>query len=86
MLRIAGRDFAAALADPATVTDGALRELWASRSKGWVSEAELAEINALLARLLGLLHQPRDAGRDRLVALTWVLSPLVAKPARRGPA
>ena len=86
MLRIAGRDFTAALADPDTVTAGELRELWASRSKGWVGPKELAEINALLARLLEVLHRPRRDDSDRLVALTWTLSPLVAKPKRRPPA
>ena len=47
VLRIAGRDFAHALADPDAVVEGDLRELWASRSKGWVGRAELAEINRL---------------------------------------
>lgn len=84
VLRVAGRDFARAIGDSATVVEGAQRELWAARGKGWVGTGELAEINRLLARLMDLLQQPRSARRDRLVALTWVLAPLESKPARRG--
>jgi len=83
VLRIAGRDFAHALSDPDAVVEGELRELWASRSKGWVGRAELAEINRLLLRLMKLLHRPRAANRDRLLALSWIVAPLDAKPARR---
>ncbi|HNR92085.1 MAG TPA: helix-turn-helix domain-containing protein [Dokdonella sp.] len=76
LLRIAGRDFAAAIARRDVVVDGALRELWASRLKGWVGDAELAEINRLLERLAALLHGRRSARRHRLVSLAWVLAPL----------
>ena len=74
-----------ALADADSVAEGPLRELWAARNKGWVGESELAEINRLLFRLNDLLHRPRSAKRGRLVALTWVLAPVDAKPARRAP-
>ena len=84
VLRVAGRDFERAIADPATVVEGTQRELWAARGKGWVGTGELAEINRLLARLMDLLQQPRSAKRDRLVALTWLLAPLEPRPARRG--
>ncbi|HEU4665803.1 MAG TPA: winged helix-turn-helix domain-containing protein, partial [Dokdonella sp.] len=43
VLRVAGRDFARALADPDTVVEGPRRELWAARGKGWVDATELAE-------------------------------------------
>jgi len=85
VLRVAGRDFSRALADADSVAEGPLRELWAARNKGWVGESELAEINRLLFRLNDLLHRPRSAKRSRLVALTWVLAPVDAKPARRAP-
>jgi len=84
VLRVAGRDFARALADPATVVEGPRRELWAARGKGWVDAAELAEINRLLARLMELVQKPAtERPRGRLVALSWVLAPVEAKPARR---
>jgi len=82
MLRIAKRDFDAALRDPGVVTDGPRRVLWAARVKGWVGDAELVEINRLIARLAVLVSPERTPGRDRLVALAWVLAPLGAKPPR----
>lgn len=83
VLRVAGRDFSRAIADPKSVVEGPLRELWAARNKGWVGDAELVEINRLLVRIGDLLQRPRSASRDRLVALSWVLAPIDAKPARR---
>ena len=85
VLRVAGRDFSRAIADADTNVEGPLRELWASRGKGWVGSAELAEINRLLLRLMTLLQRPRAANRDRLIALSWILAPVDAKPARRTP-
>ncbi len=61
MMRIAARDFSAALKRTDVATEGAEREVWASRSKGWVDQRDLAEINRLLARALQLLHKPRSA-------------------------
>lgn len=84
MLQIARRDFHAALEDPGVVVEGEMRELWAARSKGWVDDRELAEINRLLARLSDLLHRPRRAGRDRLASLCFVLAPVKPRPKRRG--
>jgi DNA-binding transcriptional ArsR family regulator len=86
MSRVAERDFARALADPASVVEGPRRELWAARGKGWVGSDELTEINRLLARLMELLLQPRSADKDKMIALSWVLAPVDAKPARRAAA
>ena len=83
VLRVAGRDFKRAIADPDAVAEGALRELWAARNKGWVGDIELAEINRLLVRIIALLHRPRTTVRDRLLALSWIVAPVDAKPARR---
>jgi DNA-binding transcriptional ArsR family regulator len=83
VLRVAGRDFKRAIADPQAIAEGPLRELWAARNKGWVGDAELAEINRMLIRINTLLHRPRSSRRDRLVALSWILAPVDAKPARR---
>ena len=83
VLRVAGRDFSRALADPSSIVEGPLRELWAARNKGWVGDVELAEINRLLMRINMLLHRPRTTTRNRLVALSWIVAPVDAKPARR---
>jgi len=68
------------LSSPVT---GTSRELWASRNKGWLSPDDVAEVNALLARLGEITSQPRGVGRDQLASLAFVLAPLNAKPKRR---
>jgi hypothetical protein len=83
LLRTAERDFGRALRSGTAQGEGTLRDLWASRLKGWVGDAELREINRLLVRLGELLQQPREAQRDRLVTLAWMLAPIDSKPVRR---
>ncbi|WP_452657150.1 winged helix-turn-helix domain-containing protein [Sphingomonas aurantiaca] len=83
LLQIAGRDFDNALEDGDAVVAGTGRELWASRNKGWLSPADVAEVNALLARLGEITSQPKGAGRDRLASFAFVLAPLNVRPKRR---
>lgn len=83
LLQIAGRDFDNALEGGDAIVVGTGRELWASRNKGWLSPADVAEINALLARLGELTSQPKAIGRDRLASLAFVLAPLDVRPKRR---
>lgn len=80
MLRSAHRDFTAASKDPGCVVAGPRRELWAGRSKGWLSGAELERCNALLAELTALLSAVRTPERDRLVALQFLLAPARQRP------
>jgi hypothetical protein len=84
LLRTAERDFGKALRSGSASGDGPLRDLWASRLKGWVADEDLREINRLLGRLSELLQQPRDVRRDHLVTLAWMLAPIDSKPLRRG--
>jgi hypothetical protein len=83
LLRTAERDFGKALRSGSAIGEGALRDLWASRLKGWVGDEDLREINRLLVRLSELLQQPRDGRRARLVTLAWMLAPIDEKPLRR---
>jgi len=84
MLKVAQEDFDAALDMPDVVASGESRQLWAARSKAWLSEDELAEANALLGRLCTLMSQPRTAERTQLLSCAFVLAPHVALPKRRG--
>lgn len=83
LLRTAERDFARALLSGRAKGEGAQRDLWASRLKGWVDADDLAEVNRLLVRLSELLLQPRTPDRDHLISLAWMLSPIDGKPLRR---
>jgi DNA-binding transcriptional ArsR family regulator len=81
--RVSERDFARALAAEATVAEGPARELWAARGKGWVNETDLVEINQLLRKVMDVLHRPRTPDKERLIAVSFMLAPVNAKPARR---
>ena len=69
------RSFMRAYGPDANVT-GLDRNLWASRSKGWLSSRELREVNRHLQALTRLLHHASDAaGGDRQpMELTFILS------------
>lgn len=84
MLRIARRDFAAAIRREETVAEGPGRTLWASRTKGWVGAAELEAVNALLERLIELLQRGPSSTRRQLLAVTWAIAPVMARAPRRG--
>ncbi len=83
LLQIADRDFQAALGRSDTVVAGPARTLWASRNKGWLTAADVAEVNALLACLGELTSQPKADGREQLLSLAFVLSPTEARSKRR---
>jgi DNA-binding transcriptional ArsR family regulator len=85
LLQIADRDFEAALGRSDTVVAGPARTLWASRNKGWLTAADVVEVNALLVRLGELTSQPKADGREQLVSLAFVLAPTEARAKRRGP-
>lgn len=89
LLQIAERDFQAALERPDTlphtIVAGPARTLWASRNKGWLTAADVVEVNALLARLGELTSQPKAEGREQLVSLAFVLAPTEARAKRRTP-
>jgi DNA-binding transcriptional ArsR family regulator len=86
MLRTAQRDFERGLGEPARVLDGPRRELWAARANGWLSDAELAELNRLLRSVNALLARGPGPGRRRMASITFVLAPVAARPPRRAAA
>jgi DNA-binding transcriptional ArsR family regulator len=83
LLKVAQRDFESGLRTAGVVMQGERRQLWAARNKGWVSAAELEEVNRLLERLCELTSRPQEPGRDMLMSLAFVLSPCARRPKRR---
>jgi len=84
LLKVAEHDFKRALEMPGVVVSGERRQLWAARNKGWVGRAELQEVNRLLEKLCDLTSRARGPGRDSLVSLAFVFSPLARRSKRRG--
>jgi DNA-binding transcriptional ArsR family regulator len=83
LLQVAERDFTRALGMPVVVVKGQHRQLWAARNKGWVSPANLDEVNRLLERLCELTSRARRPGRDLLISLAFVLAPMARQSKRR---
>ncbi len=83
LAQVAEEDFGAALELDGVVLEGATRQLWAARNKGWLSQDELARANRLLEELCGLMSQPRTPERDQLLSFAFVLAPMAVQAKRR---
>ena len=74
MLRLGIRDFKKGAASPNVRAHGPQRELWAARTTGWLSPAELAEANQRI-RALNTVAGKRSP-KGKLYAITILLTPL----------
>lgn len=79
-LRLAARELERALQDPNAVLDGPRRTAHAGRDKGWLSAAELREVNELLDRLHTIFDKARHGPRKRLFSLALALSHCQPRP------
>jgi predicted ArsR family transcriptional regulator len=79
MLRDASRAFAKAMKHN-PVVDGRRRDLWVGRRTGWLTQAELEQLNDLLHQITKLMEIARPRRRrTKLYALTFALSPFGTK-------
>jgi DNA-binding transcriptional ArsR family regulator len=79
MLRDASRTFAKAMTRT-PVVKGPRRNLWVGRRTGWLTQAQLEQLNDRLVEIVKLMESgvPRR-GRTKLYALTFALSPFGTK-------
>lgn len=77
MVSSAARSFTRGYKPEIAVVAGAERNLWASRSKRWLSARELREVNKHLRILVALLNRNSGATarKGQLMELTFVLAP-----------
>lgn len=75
-VRLGARDFARASERGDACVTGPHRELWGGRAKGWVDEAGLEELNALIERASAILHAGRPGKGRRAVSFTFILAPV----------
>lgn len=83
LLQIAASDFYAAIDRPGVAINGPQREVWTSRIKGWLSDADIAEVNRLIERLSAILSQTKADDRHHLMSFAFTLAPLKPRPKRR---
>jgi DNA-binding transcriptional ArsR family regulator len=75
MLRLTSRDFEDAYQSKETVVEGEQRELWATRTTGWLTAKQVAEVNHHIAALIRTTAAS-SPNKGRLFAITTVLAPL----------
>jgi DNA-binding transcriptional ArsR family regulator len=76
ILRLTAREATAALEDPATRFDGALREMIGIRGKARLTAAQLRRANKLIDQLVALLMEAKEGSpATPLYAVTLVLTP-----------
>jgi DNA-binding transcriptional ArsR family regulator len=84
MLRLGIRDFTGALKAGNAVVSGRYRELWALRKTGWLSLAEIGNVNRSISKLTGQFSAHGRGGR--LYAITILITPLDHRNKRGKPA
>ena len=82
-LRLADRDFTAALQEGRAVFQGAKRNAAGGRVTGWLEADELAELHEHLDRIKELMERSKRTRKGKLYAITFLTNPLPAQPARR---
>lgn len=88
MLRSAERHFGTALEGEGVEVqvEGPSRNLWISRVRGRLTDAELREVNEIIRRLHAIFHRSlgrREAGEARMHEVSVVLCPLPEQPVDR---
>lgn len=82
-LRLADRDFGAALREGRAVLNGARRNTAGGRVTGWLEADELEELHEHLDRIKQLMERSKRTRKGKLYAVTFLTNPLPARPARR---
>jgi DNA-binding transcriptional ArsR family regulator len=77
MLRLGIRDYRKAANDPSVTVTGDHRDLLALRTTGWLTEPQVAQVNALIQRLIHDVSRPNQPGR--LYGLTLLFTPLTRR-------
>jgi predicted ArsR family transcriptional regulator len=75
MMRSATRRFKQAAFDPSVRTTGPARELWAGRTRGWLTKKGLEEVNQTINRLIDVVSAKAEPEGGCSYELSFVLSP-----------
>jgi hypothetical protein len=79
-IRLSLREFNQSVARKAGAFIGPNRDTWGGRTKGWLSDSDLREVNQLLERILHLMSRRGPAPGLRMHTLGWVLAPTQVHP------
>jgi hypothetical protein len=79
-MRLSLREFNQSVAQAGGQFTGPNRNIWGGRTKGWLSDSELREVNQLLERILHVMSRHGPASGRRMHTLGWVLAPTRVHP------
>lgn len=71
---------------PMPCFEGPDRNVWAGRTKGWVTAADLRRIASLMDEIVAIVGRGAPRPGAHAQSFTFVLAPVVSRPARRGAA
>ncbi len=74
-LRLSLREFERECLAKRPIGEGPARRLWGGRVMGWVTDAQLARINALLHELHSILREARPGEGRQAMSLGFLLAP-----------
>ena len=69
---------------PTPCFEGPERNVWAGRTKGWVTAADLRRIASLMDEIVAIVGRGAPRPGAHAQSFTFVLAPVVSRPARRG--
>lgn len=81
LLRIAERDFRSGFRSDLAACEGPERNLWAGRTKAWLSDEDVETARGLITRLVEVFSRPKRPGSERLHVMSFILAPV--EPSRR---
>lgn len=76
VLRLARRDFRRRMESGCAVVEGAERDTWGGRIKGWLDAGQQARLIGLLGEVHGLMREGRRREGAKAVAFTFVCVPV----------
>src|SRR5262249_25756165 len=79
LLRLAARDFAAAIAMPGASTEGPQRSLWCGRCKGWLTRRDPTRLNPHLRAIPRLFGSGQGRRGARLHSFVFASTPVRAR-------
>jgi len=85
MLSLAQKDFHTAFNPEMAVTSGPGRNLRAARVSAWLTEKEWLRVNAMIEKIIALMHRKAKHTRDdeKLYAISMITAPMPIQPLKR---
>lgn len=84
-VRLSLREFNNASIQKEVRTSGPGRNLWGGRTKGWLNDADLIEINKLLEQIQQIMYRSEPGPGRAVHSLAWVLTPAQVRPRAKLP-